>query len=61
MARPGCDTLQPHPENCWCHDSILASGSPTVYVNSLQISRIGDPVACGSSVMTGSPDVFAGP
>lgn len=44
-----------------CHDSILASGSSSVYVNSLQISRIGDPVACGSSVMTGSADVFAGP
>lgn len=42
------------------HSSVLASGSSTVYVNGKQISRIGDPVACGSKVQTGSPTVFAG-
>jgi uncharacterized Zn-binding protein involved in type VI secretion len=38
----------------------LASGSSTVYVNGKQIGRVGDPVACGSSVATGSSNVFAG-
>lgn len=41
------------------HASTLASGSPNVYVNSLQAARIGDPVACGSKCATGSPNVFA--
>jgi len=43
------------------HASVLASGSPTVFVNGLQMGRIGDPVACGSSVATGSDNVFCGP
>lgn len=42
------------------HASVLASGSSTVYVNGKQLGRIGDPVACGSSVASGSGDVFAG-
>lgn len=42
------------------HDSYLAAGSPTVYTNGLQQGRIGDPVQCGSKVLTGSPDVFVG-
>ena len=43
-----------------CHSSVLASGSGTVYVNGKQAGRIGDSVACGSSVATGSSNVFAG-
>jgi uncharacterized Zn-binding protein involved in type VI secretion len=43
-----------------CHDSALAAGSATVFVNSRQFGRIGDPVACGSAVSSGSPTVFAG-
>jgi uncharacterized Zn-binding protein involved in type VI secretion len=42
------------------HDSVLASGSSTVFVNGLPQGRIGDAVACGSSVASGSPDVFIG-
>lgn len=42
-----------------CHPSTLASGSSTVYVNGKQIGRIGDPVACGSVVASGSGNVFA--
>jgi uncharacterized Zn-binding protein involved in type VI secretion len=49
------------PEIPECHDSHLAAGSPTVRVNGLQKGRIGDPVACGSAVMTGSPNVNVGP
>ena len=42
------------------HAGIIASGSSTVYVNGLQIGRIGDPVSCGGSVAVGSGDVYAG-
>jgi len=31
-----------------------------VYVNGLQMGRIGDPVACGSTVAEGSSNVFCG-
>jgi uncharacterized Zn-binding protein involved in type VI secretion len=43
------------------HASVLAAGSPTVYVNGKQAGRVGDPVACGSTAATGSPNVFCGP
>ena len=43
-----------------CHASELADGSATVFANGLPIGRIGDPVACGSNVAQGSPNVFAG-
>jgi len=43
-----------------CHDSSLASGSGTVYVNGVPLGRIGDSIACGSTVATGSGNVFAG-
>ena len=42
------------------HKSFLAAGSPSVYTNGLQQGRIGDPVACGSRVKTGSTNVFIG-
>ena len=42
------------------HTGIIASGSSTVYVNGLQIGRIGDPVSCGGSVAEGSGNVHAG-
>lgn len=44
-----------------CHSSVLARGSPTVFVNALQCGRIGDPVACGSNIAEGSGNVFVGP
>ena len=50
-----------HCKRSSCHDSNHAAGSGTVYVNNKQLSRIGDPVACGSAVASGSPNVFAGP
>ncbi len=42
-----------------CHASVLAQGSPDVFCNGLELGRIGDPVACGSAVATGSDTVFA--
>lgn len=44
-----------------CHSSVLAKGSPTVYVNGKQGGRNGDPVACGSFAMGGSNNVYCGP
>lgn len=43
-----------------CHSSVLASGSATVFVNGKQCGRIGDPIACGGTIATGSGNVFAG-
>lgn len=43
-----------------CHSSQLESGSSTVFANSLDVCRIGDPVKCGSRSAQGSPNVFAG-
>lgn len=41
-----------------CHGSILAKGSPNVYVNGKRLGRCGDAVACGSSVSTCSSNVI---
>lgn len=43
-----------------CHGGSLSAGSGTVFVEGKEIGRIGDPVGCGSSVTSGSDDVFAG-
>ena len=43
-----------------CHNSVLAKGSSTVFINGKQCARKGDPVACGSKAKTHSPNVFAG-
>lgn len=42
------------------HDSVAQTGSGTVNINGKQAMRIGDPIACGSVVAQGSPDVFIG-
>lgn len=42
------------------HGAVTVSGSGTVFVNGHAISRIGDPISCGSSIASGSPNVFAG-
>ncbi|WP_116131180.1 PAAR domain-containing protein [Tropicimonas sp. IMCC34043] len=43
-----------------CHASALAGGSSTVFANGKGGGRVGDAVACGSKVATGSGNVFAG-
>lgn len=40
------------------HGAQTVSGSPNVFVNSLPVARIGDSISCGSTIKTGSPDVF---
>jgi uncharacterized Zn-binding protein involved in type VI secretion len=43
-----------------CHDSKLSAGSGTVFVNNKQCGRVGDSIACGSSIAQGSSNVFSG-
>ena len=43
-----------------CHAGSLSGGSSTVFVNGKPLGRVGDGVSCGSSVASGSSDVFAG-
>lgn len=43
-----------------CHDSTLSAGSSTVFVNGKGVGRVGDSIGCGSSVASGSGNVFAG-
>ena len=50
------DAWTPHCD----HTGVLGAGSPSVFVNNLALGRIGDPISCGGSVATGSPDVFSG-
>lgn len=42
------------------HTSVLAKGSTTVFTNSRQQGRIGDPIVCKSRVAQGSFDVLIG-
>ncbi|NAX31981.1 PaaR repeat-containing protein [Vibrio sp. V37_P2S8PM304] len=43
-----------------CHGGSLAGGSGTVFANGQAVGRVGDAVDCGSSVASGSSDVFCG-
>lgn len=43
-----------------CHASVLSSGSSKTFANGLQIGRVGDPVACGSTVAEGSTNTYDG-
>lgn len=43
-----------------CHDGVLQTGSPSVYVNGKPLARIADPVDCGSVSAEGSDNVFSG-
>lgn len=38
----------------------IVAGSDTVFVEGLPLARAGDPLSCGHSIATGSPDVEAG-
>jgi len=43
-----------------CHSGVASSGSKTVFVNGKSACRIGDKVSCGSTMATGSNNVFVG-
>jgi len=45
---------------CIPHVTQLSSGSGTVFVNNLQLGRIGDPYGCGIRINAGSNTVYAG-
>jgi uncharacterized Zn-binding protein involved in type VI secretion len=46
---------------CPPHAAPIATGSPTVFVNSKGAGRVGDAISACTSVAAGSPDVFCGP
>ena len=46
---------------CPPHAAPIATGSTTVFVNSLGAGRIGDAISSCTSVAVGSSNVFAGP
>ena len=57
------DVNTPHllpPAVCPTHAAPIATGSTTVFVNSLGGGRIGDAISSCTSVAAGSPNVFAG-
>ena len=51
-----CKTVKPYD----CHGASTAAGSGTVFVNGKALARVGDAVSCGSSIASGSGDVFTG-
>lgn len=42
------------------HGGNLAEGSSTVFINGMPAGRLGDPISCGSAVITGSGNVVCG-
>ena len=42
------------------HGAVTVSGSLSVFVNGRPLSRVTDRISCGSRVMVGSHNVFAG-
>jgi uncharacterized Zn-binding protein involved in type VI secretion len=49
----GCAAHAPHPGK-------VAEGSTTVTIDGLPAARVTDPVDCGSTIQTGSADVYIG-
>lgn len=49
----GCEIHRPDIDH-------ISGGSTTVFVNGLNIARIGDPIDNGGTVAEGSPNVFVG-
>ncbi len=56
------DAIQAHPSSSPSppHGRKYAAGSTTVYTNSRQTIRIGDPIDCGGSAMQGCGTVLIG-
>lgn len=54
------DTLEEHCCLLSCHPGVTTTGSSSVFVNKKPAARVSDEVDCGSSIMTGSGNVFAG-
>ncbi len=63
-AREGVDPNEPHlkpgGDKCFQHQAVVSKGSRTVFVNGIPVARETDPLAGCTSVMKGSPNVYAG-
>ena len=46
-------------DSCVPHSAVINQGSSTVFVNNIEIARVGDSTDAGA-ITAGSPDVFAG-
>jgi uncharacterized Zn-binding protein involved in type VI secretion len=46
--------------NCNPHSTALVVGSGSVFINGISAARVSDTYACGSHLISGSPNVFAG-
>ena len=53
------DNYIPHACGVIPHAAVLASGSPTIFVNNQPVGRISDLISCGSLVAEGASTVFA--
>jgi uncharacterized Zn-binding protein involved in type VI secretion len=42
-----------------CHVPMVAVGAPTVFTNNKGTARLGDAMACGGVVVSGSANIFA--
>ena len=47
------DSWTPHCCGPSCHGGVTSSGSSTIMVNNKPVARVGDPVSCGSTILTG--------
>lgn len=54
------DSWASHCDPDTCHTGTSVTFSGTVFANGLNVCRIGDSVDCGSTMVEGSPNVFAG-
>lgn len=54
------DTYNVHCDDDSCHMGTIVGSSPSVFVNGKGLTRVGDMINCGSTVLTGSNNVFAG-
>lgn len=53
---PHTNTVPPYDT----HPGETAAGSSSVFINGQPAARVGDPITCGGSIATGSPNVIIG-
>jgi uncharacterized Zn-binding protein involved in type VI secretion len=56
LVSPHAPWGSPHPPH---EAATIAAGSNTILVDGMALARVGDPLSCGHSILTGSDDVVA--
>jgi uncharacterized Zn-binding protein involved in type VI secretion len=54
------DGFLPHSDGHTSHDAIIISGASGVFVNGSSIAKTGSLLSCGSTIASGSNNVFVG-